>query len=162
MAGCPCGSGKIYPKCCKPYIDGSQAAPTAEALMRSRYTAYEKNAIDYIMDTHHPEGREELSRDATEEWAKSSEWMGLEILECIGGAEGDQKGSVEFSARYRGADRAIVNHHEMSTFEKVDGRWFFKDAQMVNNPQKRETPKVGRNDPCSCGSGRKYKKCCGA
>lgn len=162
MAGCPCGSGKTYPKCCKPYIDGTEVPATAEALMRARYTAYEKKAIDFIMDTHHPEGREELSREATEEWAKSSEWMGLEIIDCIAGGESDQKGSVEFSARYRGEDRAIVNHHEISTFEKVDGRWFFKDAQMVNNPQKRESPKVGRNDPCPCGSGKKYKKCCGA
>ena len=162
MAGCPCGSGNSYPKCCKPYIDGSRTAPTAEALMRARYTAYEKGAVDFIMNTHHPEGREELSREATEEWAKSSDWMGLEIVNCVAGGESDEQGTVEFIARYRGSDRAVVNHHELSSFEKADGQWFFRDARMINNPQKRESPKVGRNDPCPCGSGKKYKKCCGA
>ena len=161
MAGCPCGSGKSFPKCCKPYIDGSTPAPTAEALMRSRYTAYAKGAVDFIMETHHPDTRDEISRDATEEWASGSEWMGLEIINCVSGGENDNEGSVEFSARYRGSDRAIVNHHEISSFEKSGGRWYFKDARMVNNPQKRDSPKVGRNDPCPCGSGKKYKKCCG-
>ena len=162
MAGCPCGSGSAYSKCCKPYIDGTLQAPTAEKLMRSRYTAYTKNAIDYILDTHHPDGRDEISRDATEEWAKESEWMGLEILDIIGGAESDDEGTIEFSARYRGSDRAVVTHHERSIFKKTDGRWYFSDAKMINNPQTRENPKVGRNDPCPCGSGKKYKKCCGA
>lgn len=161
MAGCPCGSGKTYPKCCKPYIDGTQVVPTAEALMRSRYTAYEKCKVDYIVDTHHPDGREEISREATEEWANSSEWMGLEVVNCIKGSDTDDTGTVEFTVRYRGEDRAIVNHHELADFEKFEGRWYFKDSQMVNNPQKRDSPKVGRNDSCPCGSGKKYKKCCG-
>ena len=162
MAGCSCGSGSAYSKCCKPYIDGTLQAPTAEKLMRARYTAYEKGAIDFIMDTHHPDSKDEISRDATEEWAKESEWMGLEVLDVRGGGESDSEGTIEFTARYRSSDRAIVNHHEISTFLKKDGSWFFSDAKMVNNPQKRESPKVGRNDPCPCGSGKKYKKCCGS
>ena len=140
----------------------SVQAPTAEKLMRSRYTAYAKGAIDYILDTHHPDGRDEISRDATEQWAKESEWMGLEIIDIRGGAESDSEGTIEFSVRYRGSDRAIVTHHENSTFLKKDGRWYFSDAKMINNPQTRESPKVGRNDPCPCGSGKKYKKCCRA
>jgi SEC-C motif-containing protein len=161
MAGCPCGVGSAYSKCCKPIIAGVRQAPTAEALMRARYTAYTKAAVDFILDTHHPEGREEISRDATEEWAQGSEWLGLEILSTQGGGETDSSGTVEFAARYRGEDRAIVTHHEISTFVRDDGRWYFKDAKMVNNPKKRESPKVGRNDPCPCGSGKKFKKCCG-
>ena len=160
MAGCPCGSGTAYTRCCKSYIDGSLQAPTAETLMRSRYTAYVKGAVDYILETHHPDSRDEISRDATEKWAKESEWMGLDILEVDGGGEGDIQGTVEFSVRYRDAERAVVTHHEKSSFVKKDGRWFFRDAKMINNPQTRETPKIGRNDPCSCGSGKKYKKCC--
>ncbi len=130
--------------------------------MRARYSAYEKGAVDFIINTHHPDSREDLSRDATEEWAKNSEWMGLEIVNTVAGGEADNNGTVEFIAKYRGADRAIVSHHELSSFEKVDGQWFFKDARMINNPQTRDSPKVGRNDPCPCGSGKKYKKCCGA
>lgn len=162
MAGCPCGSGTAFGKCCKPYIDGTSRAPTAEALMRSRYTAYVKGSVDYIMSTHHPDGREEISRDATAQWAQESEWMGLEILDTVAGGVSDTEGQVEFTVRYRGSDRAIVNHHEISSFAKSGGQWFFTDARMVNNPQKRESPKVGRNDPCPCGSGKKFKKCCGA
>jgi len=161
MAGCPCGSGSAYSKCCKPYIDGNAQPSTAEALMRARYTAYTKAAVEFILESHHPDGREELSREATEEWAKSSEWMGLEIVDTVGGGENDSEGIVEFSAKYRGSDRAVVTHHERSSFKKLDGKWYFHDAKMVNNPQTRETPKVGRNDPCPCGSGKKYKKCCG-
>jgi SEC-C motif-containing protein len=130
--------------------------------MRSRYTAYVKGSVDYIMSTHHPDGREEISRDATAQWAEESEWMGLEILDTVAGGVSDTEGQVEFTVRYRGSDRAVVNHHEVSSFVKSDGQWFFTDARMVNNPQKRDSPKVGRNDPCPCGSGKKYKKCCGA
>jgi len=162
MADCPCGSGKTYSRCCRPYIEGRADAPTAEALMRSRYSAYAKGAVDYILDTHHPETRDEISREATEEWSRESEWLGLEILEVQGGGENDDQGVVEFSARFRGADRAVVDHHEHSSFERIEGRWFFREARMINNPKKRESPKIGRNDPCPCGSGRKYKKCCGA
>ncbi len=161
MANCPCGSGASYAKCCKPYIDAEKHAPTAEALMRSRYTAYTRGEVDYIINTHSPDGREELSREATEKWAKESEWLGLEIVGVSGGGESDKKGTVEFKARYRDADRAIINHHELSSFVKTDGRWYFDDAKMVNRPETRESPKVGRNDPCPCGSGKKYKHCCG-
>ena len=130
--------------------------------MRSRYSAYVKGAVDYIMNTHHPDKRDTASREATEKWMKESEWMGLDILEVHKGAEADTSGTVEFEVRYRGPKRAIITHHEKSTFQKKEGLWYFKEAQMINNPQTRETPKIGRNDLCPCGSGKKYKKCHGA
>ena len=158
---CPCGSGKNYNECCLPYITGSINPPTAEALMRSRYSAYVNAEIDYILDTHHPETKDEISREATKEWAEESEWISLEIISIKDGTENDKEGFVEFAAKYRTPDRAIVTHHELSHFVKRDGKWFFLDGKQINNPVRRETPKVGRNDPCPCGSGKKYKNCCG-
>ncbi|MCG8454421.1 MAG: YchJ family protein [Spirochaetales bacterium] len=160
MATCHCGSGVDYKECCYPIISGGVNAPTPEALMRARYSAYVEAEVDFILESHHHDGREELSREATEQWAKESEWMGLEIVQSTG-TEQDSYGSVEFIAKYRAADRSIVRHHERSGFEKVEGKWYFKDSEVINTPQKREAPKVGRNDPCPCGSGKKYKKCCG-
>ena len=162
MANCSCGQSSAYSKCCKPYIDGTKVAPSAEALIRSRYTAYVKGVVDYILETHHAESRENLSREATEKWSKESEWLGLDIINVKGGGENDSEGTVEFTARYRSPDRAIVTHHEISTLEKVDGRWYFKDAQMINRPSERQEAKIGRNAPCPCGSGKKYKRCHGA
>ena len=84
---------------------------TAERLMRSRYTAYCKGKIDYIFETHHPEGREDLSREDTEEWAKNSEWLGLEIRKTSQGKESDTQGTVEFIARYRNPERRIKHSY---------------------------------------------------
>jgi SEC-C motif-containing protein len=130
--------------------------------MRSRYTAYTKGDVDYIVATHDPEHADRLDREATEEWAKEATWLGLDILACEQGQPGDETGTVEFVARYeqRGSERA---HHERSTFRNVDGAWFFRDGDLVKpQPLKRAQPKVGRNEPCPCGSGKKYKKCCGS
>jgi len=161
MAECPCGSGAEYEKCCGIYIQGGILPPTAEKLMRARYTAYTRGEIDFIMDTHEVEkGEEEASRKATEDWSKGSVWQGLEILKTVKGGESDTEGTVEFKAHYM-VDRARHSHHEISRFEKKEGKWIFIEGQEVNRPVKRDEPKVGRNDPCPCGSGKKYKKCCG-
>lgn len=160
MTECPCGSGKSYDTCCGPYIAGRLNPPTAEALMRSRYTAYAKGAIDYIEATHSPEKRDNLDIEETRRWAEESEWQGLEILECREGGPGDTAGTVEFTARYRQKGRDY-EHHEVSSFRKEGGQWFFQDGNTPRQTYTREAPKVGRNDPCPCGSGKKYKKCCG-
>ena len=113
------------------------------------------------MATHVVEkGEEESSRQATENWSKESEWQGLEILKTTKGGESDTTGTVEFKAHYM-VDRARHTHHELSRFEKKDGLWIFTEGQEINRPVIRDEPKVGRNDPCPCGSGKKYKKCCG-
>lgn len=165
---CACGSQKEYAKCCEPYIEGKEPAPSPEALMRSRYTAYVKVATKYLRDTLAPESRGDYSEADVLEWAKQSEWLGLEILK----AEGNK---VEFIAKYK-AHNKVLEHHEVSTFRKEGNHWYFVDGESHVHeegkghehhaePQKpvvRESPKVGRNDPCSCGSGKKFKKCCGA
>ncbi|MGE5429529.1 MAG: YchJ family protein [Syntrophomonadaceae bacterium] len=161
MEKCPCGSGKAYNKCCLPLIKGEKAAQTAEELMRSRYTAYVKQEIDYIYDTTHPGHRDDFDRDATLDWAKNSEWLGIEIRNTSKGTAQDEEGEVEFIASF--AQKGVKkDHHELSTFKKEEGRWYFEDGKGVSiKPYVRVEDKTGRNDPCPCGSGKKYKKCCG-
>ncbi len=158
---CHCGLGESFETCCQPLIKDQRRAKTAEELMRSRYSAFATGEIDYIMNTHDPDTRSQVDRKSTETWAKQSEWKGLEILETEGGGEDDTEGRVDFVAHYelRGSK---VDHRESATFRKRGDRWFFVDGnQIAGPPVRREEPKVGRNDPCPCGSGKKYKKCHG-
>jgi SEC-C motif-containing protein len=159
MSLCACGSNKEYANCCEPYITGKKNAPTAEALMRSRYSAFAKGELDYVQKTHHPDTRNDLDMEGVKSWALNSEWLGLEILEKEAGAENDSEGKVEFRCRFN-FNGSEQTHHELSTFRKSDGVWYFVDGVMRNNTFRRAAPKVGRNDPCPCGSGKKAKKCC--
>jgi SEC-C motif-containing protein len=128
--------------------------------MRSRYTAYTRSEIDYLFETSGPEIRKEFDHEASRTWADSADWQGLAILDVEGGAEHDQTGAVEFLARYEVNDK-VCDHHELAQFARVDGVWRFIDGQVKGpEPVRREAPKVGRNEPCPCGSGRKFKKCC--
>lgn len=130
--------------------------------MRSRYTAYVENQIEYLGKTLHPNHRHDWDEAATRKWSQNAQWQGLEILETNGGAEKDNKGTVEFAANYE-EDGAHQCHHEISRFQKEGGTWYYVDGTMPKPKTMRyEQPKVGRNDPCPCGSGKKYKKCCGA
>lgn len=161
MSLCPCDSGQQFSDCCAPYLKGQQSPPTALALIRARYTAHTFANIDYIQATHHPDYRDEIDVSGTRDWAENSEWLGLEIKSTEQGTETDRTGTVEFVARFNDARGRAINHHELSLFEKLDGEWYFVDAQTPKVEQvRRDTPKTGRNDPCPCGSGKKYKKCC--
>jgi len=155
---CPCGSGKSFDQCCQPYHAGTPA-PTAEALMRSRYSAYATGKMGYLDETYHPSVAGESS-GTLEESAMKVKWLGLEILSTEAGKENDHEGFVDFVARYQqnGQQHAM---REKSRFVKENGRWYYVDGVVKALPLK-AAPKLGRNDPCSCGSGKKYKKCCGA
>ena len=159
MEQCPCGSGLAYADCCRPIITRERPAETAEALMRSRYAAYVKVETDYIFETTHPKHREGYDAEGTREWAESSEWEGLEIISVKDGGPEDTEGEVEFIARFNEKGEPRV-HHERALFKKESGGWLFTDGKSVTR-QPVKTVKIGRNDPCSCGSGQKYKKCCG-
>jgi SEC-C motif-containing protein len=160
---CPCGTDLELDACCGPIIAGTRAAPTAEALMRSRYTAYAQKNPAYIIESHDPETRGDLEPDATRQWAESTQWLALEVLATQAGGEQDEQGEVEFVARFRDERGREHSHRERSTFVRREGRWYFHDGVIqAQAPIKREAPKVGRNDACPCGSGKKYKKCCGA
>ena len=157
---CPCGTELAYDKCCAPIIKGERDAETAEQLMRSRYSAYALKEIGYLYTSLHPDARKDYDEKSTRKWAESSQWHGLEIIGTSKGGPDDTEGQVEFMAVFTegGAKR---EHRELATFAKQSDIWYFvsgeplKPKQVVN-----EGPKVGRNDPCPCGSGKKYKKCC--
>ncbi len=160
MSDCPCKSQKSLEKCCGPYLSEGRAAPTAEALMRSRYTAYAQGNIDYVEKTTAPEALRDFDRAGSEQWSKKAEWVGLEIVSMSEGKEDDETGTVEFIAKYK-MDGSEHQHHEVSHFRREDGTWLFVDGKLMREPVRNEGPRVGRNDPCPCGSGKKYKKCCG-
>lgn len=146
---------------CLPFIRGEKVPQTAAELMASRYVAYSLAEVDYIVATHDPATRSDTDREATEDWAKKAKFHGLKILRTELGEAGDSTGEVEFQALFTSDGEEHV-HHERSTFVRKDGKWFFADGKQVQIPMRREEPKVGRNDPCFCGSGKKLKKCHGA
>lgn len=157
---CPCSSEKDYDQCCQPILEGNEAE-TAEQLMRARYTAYTQVNMDFIKKTHDPKTIKNTNMEENKAWAEQTQWTGLEILSTEKGLAGDEWGQVEFRAHFK-TRKEEDSHHEVSEFNKKNGRWYFTDGkapksfQVVNSG-----PKVGRNDPCVCGSGKKYKKCCG-
>lgn len=159
MNACYCGSEIAYSDCCEPLITGVRPAATAEQLMRSRYSAYVGVQMEYIFETTHPDHRQGYDHAGTKEWAQSSQWQGLEIIGTIKGDFEDTTGQVEFIARFseKGEQR---EHHENALFVREDGHWFFTEGSMIR-PKPVTVSKIGRNDPCICGSGVKYKKCCG-
>jgi len=159
---CPCNSGLSYSDCCEPLIKGAIKAPGPEALMRARYSAFAQQEMPYLLETLHPEQRSDYDEAGAARWARESDWTGLEILKTTGDPATENTGTVEFRASYR-RNNEKLEHHEQAEFRKTNDTWYFYDGKMVAPAQfQRETPKVGRNDPCPCGSGKKFKKCCGA
>ena len=159
MKSCYCGNPTEFEKCCEPYLKGLKNPSTAEELMRARYSAYVTGNIDFIESTHNLEKREGMDLEATRLWSSESKWLGLEILGTTKGGLNDTLGTVEFKASY--SQNEIFNdHHENSTFIKKAGKWYFDEGQVIPDTFIRTEAKVGRNDPCPCGSGKKYKKCC--
>ncbi|MEN8179404.1 MAG: YchJ family metal-binding protein [Pseudomonadota bacterium] len=161
MSQCYCGSGRDFTNCCAPVLDGSGPAETAEVLMRARYSAFATQQAEFLHESLHPEHRDDHDLAATRKWAENSQWLGLEIVAVEAGGPDDSEGTVEFVATYK--ERGLVRpYHEVSNFCKVDDRWYYVDGKLVMpETEVRNQPKVGRNDPCPCGSGKKYKKCCG-
>ncbi len=160
MTLCPCGSHKDIDDCCAPFLAGA-AAPTALALMRSRYTAYVRGDVGYLAETLAADIRDEFDQVEAEQTAGQAKWQGLEIRAVTGGGEADDAGTVEFMARFSLRGQQHVQH-ERATFAREDGLWRCTGGEVNPKEPPRQVVKVGRNDPCPCGSGKKYKKCCGA
>jgi SEC-C motif domain protein len=156
---CPCGSGSGLDQCCGPIIAGNAAAPTAEALMRSRYTAFVRGDLDHIENTQAKDDADSFDRAEAE--SMSIDWIGLEIFDVTGGGADDDAGTVDFAARFK-KDGEMLFHRERSNFRREDGRWVYVDGEINPKVEQRRAEKVGRNQPCPCGSGKKFKKCCGA
>ena len=153
---CPCGSKLDYAACCQPFLSGVSIPDSPEALMRSRYTAFTQANADYLLDTWHPSKHNGLSADELRQSALSIDWQRLDILHSSEQREAGE-GTVEFKAWYK-TDAGLVALHERSRFVREDNRWFYLDGDIAPQAQRR---KVGRNAPCPCGSGKKFKKCCG-
>lgn len=162
---CPCGSGRELDNCCLPAVRGEREPDTAEALMRSRYTAYVLGELDYIVETNHSSTRDEVDREEIERWSTGSDWLGLSILDTEAGGSEDAEGTVTFTARYR-YEGTTHTHRERSRFERENSAWRFHsvlgDGTELDLVPVTASSTVGRNDPCPCGSGKKHKKCCGA
>ncbi len=121
---CPCGTGRAYVDCCGPLHSGAQPAPSAVALMRSRFSAFAVGDVDYLLTSWHPDTRpRELSLDDTVTWRR------LQIVDTDSGGEADTTGVVEFRAQYvHGGKRHIL--HERSRFERVKGQWRYVDGHI--------------------------------
>jgi len=160
VSTCICGSGRAFGDCCGPIIAG-KPAPTAEALLRSRYAAYAMGNTDYLAATLTADIRNEFDPDEQEQTAGDAEWLGLDVRSVSGGGVDDDAGEIEFVAKFRLRGEPRM-HHEVSQFRREDDRWLCAGGEVDPKAPPRRAVKVGRNQPCPCGSGKKFKKCCGA
>lgn len=163
---CLCGSEKDSNQCCKMFINGLSLPKTAEELMRSRYVAYVEQNVSYLKDTTAPEKRSQFNEEKVLQWSKS-EWLGLKVIES-------KDKIVEFMARYK-SNGDTFSHHEVSKFRQIGDRWYYVNGDSHvhqdgvedhhHHHHKKNTTqsdqKIERNSPCPCGSGKKYKQCCG-
>ena len=147
---CPCGSKKAEQYCCRMYLAGKKQPETAEKLMRSRYTAFYRGDVDYLLATRHPD-RKKSDRAELIKSVENTQWLGLTIINTQAGKKSDATGIVEFEAIYRTNEPGQL--HERSRFVKTDRRWFYVDGDIL--PGTVPKPK----QPCWCGSGKKYKQC---
>lgn len=153
---CLCGSGLGYSRCCGRYHGGESLPATAEALMRSRFTAYAKRDVDYLLaswDASHRPASINFSKE-------SAEWQSLAIVSTKKGRPQDNKGIVEFKAYYT-QDGEACFLHEVSRFIKTGPRWLYLDGVIKAAGKVNATADTGKNAPCPCGSGKKFKRCCG-
>lgn len=158
MKVCPCGTGRNLDDCCGPIIAGTPAS-NPEALMRSRYSAFVLGDIGHVDRTHVPEIGDDFNRAEAARTASEVEWLGLEVLSA---SEAEDTGTVEFYIRFR-RDGQVFGQHELASFRREGGRWLYVSGKVAPKPPPRHVAnKIGRNDPCPCSSGKKYKKCCGA
>ena len=155
---CPCGTDKLFEACCGPLLAGTRAAASAEELMRSRFTAHVAHDERYLHFSYQPTAR--LPYIAGAEDLQPVAWTRLAVHSHEPGRTPDLA-FVDFSAFYliEGGGEAALQ--EKSEFQRVDGKWLFsRSVRQGPAPLKSTAPKVGRNDPCPCGSGKKYKQCC--
>lgn len=149
MSLCPCGSNNDFTQCCEPFLSGKKSPQTPEQLMRSRYTAFVRENLEYIAATMQPPASENF--DSTNN--HKVDWVKLEVLNA---SQTNSTGLVEFNAYFR-ENHTLMNLHEISIFQLLNNKWYYTDHREY------EVSKIniGRNDPCLCGSGKKFKKCCG-
>lgn len=129
---------------------------SALELLKARYEAFVRGDVDYILSTHHPETRDQVEREAVKSWSQKSRWKGLEVHDH---KEDKEVSKIHFTVSYE-RKQEIIPHSEFAEFRKHEGRWYYYDSEFPKLETVRRTEaKAGRNDPCPCGSGKKFKKC---
>ena len=146
---CPCGSKKSYQQCCAVFHNRASNPNSAEELMRSRYSAFALNKLEYIKNTMTGKAAQGFIAEPEEQSQNSTQWLGLDVIKSYSYKKNPNHAFVEFRALYTFEGTTSVLH-ELSEFTKIDGRWFYTSG---------ETKKTSRNDPCPCHSGRKLKRC---
>ena len=119
---CFCDTGLLFKDCCGLYLEGNQKAPSALALMRSRYSAYATQNADYLLETTYIAERKYYSKSEILKWATSNRWQKLEILSFT-------ESTVEFKAYFLNAENKPQTHYEFSTFKFENGAWFYVDGK---------------------------------
>lgn len=145
---CYCGFDKDFEECCGAIIAGKRSASTVEELMRSRYSSYASANAEYLVKSATKENRHPEDIPLILEFCRNVLWLKLDILHV---EQNEDTGIVEFRAFYLEKGE-IVLLHERSDFVKNEGVWEYDKGEFINS-------KVERNEPCPCGSGKKYKKC---
>jgi len=153
---CLCGSEIEYSDCCEIFHNKEKAPLTAEALMRSRFTAYANKNESYLLDTWSKSKRPEQIDFSKEDVV----WTKLDIVKTKKGTKKDSKGIVEFKAYYISDNEAYVMT-EISRFIKSADRWLYLDGIVKSVAKVDQQSNQGKNARCSCGSGKKFKRCCG-
>ena len=157
---CPCESGLSLGTCCGQYFDGIIFPSTPEQLLRSRYVAHVTHNHKYLIDTTHEHYKHEESEADITKWIDQLEWKGFTILTSLGGKEKDTTASIAFIVHFL-VNGTPQEMKETAHFIKENGRWLYTYGDVEGHiTYRREQPKVGRNELCPCGSGKKYKKCC--
>ena len=156
-APCPCGSGKPFGLCCGPLLTGERPAADAEQLMRSRFTAHALRDYRHLHRTYWGTARQPFAEPVGEDDAPK--WTRLEVHHHEPGSK-PATALVDFTAWFddHGVERPL---QEKSEFAQIDGLWYYTRALRTGPAPIKAAPKVGRNDPCPCGSGKKFKQCCG-
>ena len=153
---CPCGSGQTFEACCEPIHAGKKQPATPEQLMRARFTAHVGHNFRFLHDTYRPTAGKPY---VAEEGEPAMTWTRLEV-HANEATENPDKAYVDFSAygTEEGVEKVL---HEKAEFLRINGTWLYnREARLGPAPIKSATPKIGRNEPCPCGSGKKYKQCC--
>lgn len=122
MSSCYCGTTISFKDCCEPYLKGNKNALTAEALMRSRYSAFATGAANYLLDTTHSSKRKFHNKNEILAWSQSNQWLRLEILAST-------ETTVTFKAYYLDQNLKAQIHYEHSTFKLENGKWFYVDGE---------------------------------
>jgi SEC-C motif-containing protein len=165
---CPCGTEKLFSNCCYPIISAEVLAPSPEALMRSRYSAYATKHYTYVANTYaaNASGGNSVNLKSSETSISTQDiksasdnttWCKLDVLSTW---KEKEEGEVEFIAYYKNSDSKdgqFLAMHELSRFVRINNAWFYLDGDMLAGSG---PVKLGRNDTCLCGSGKKYKRCC--